>query len=90
MRLHTGEPFIGNRVFSTDRAYWQYSRELIKPLFARAQVADLATLDLHLDRMMNRIPRDGSTIGLQAVIKLMGRFCSFTPPQPADGLMKLS
>lgn len=90
MRLHTGEPFIGKRVFSTDGAYWQYSRELIKPLFARAQVADLATLDLHLDRMMNRIPRDGSTIDLQALLKLMVRFCSFTPPQPADRLMKLS
>ncbi len=90
MRLHTGEPFIGKRVFSTDGPHWQYSRELIKPLFARAQVAGLATFDLRLDRMMNRIPRDGSKIDLKALLKLMVRFCSFTPPQPADRLMKLS
>ncbi len=79
MRLHTGEPFIGKGVFSTDGAYWQYSRELIKPIFARAHVADLAALDLHLDRMMNRIPCDGSTIDLQALLKLMVCLCSFTP-----------
>lgn len=89
MRLHIGEPFIGKGVFSTDGVYWRYSRGLIKPVFARAQVADLAALDLHLDRMMNRIPRDGSTIDLQALLKLMVRLCPFTSLQPADGLMVL-
>lgn len=72
-RLHTGEPFIGRGVFSTDGPYWRYSRDLIKPMFAKAQISSFATLDIHLDRMMERIPRDGSTINLQALLKLMVR-----------------
>ena len=79
MRLHIGEPFIGKGVFSTDGAYWQYSRELIKPIFARAQVADLGALDCHVNRMMNRIPCDGSVVDLQALLKLMVCLYSFAP-----------
>lgn len=78
LRLHVGEPFIGKGVFSTDGAYWRQSRELIKPMFARAQVSDFAALDVHLSRMMDRIPTDGSTVDLQGLLKLMVRV-----PSPA-------
>ncbi|MCJ1309849.1 hypothetical protein MMC25_003510 [Agyrium rufum] len=71
MRLHLGKPFIGAGVFSTDGLYWKHSRELIRPLFARAQITDLGGLDLHLDRMMEQIPTDGSTIDLQLLLKRM-------------------
>ena len=71
MRLHVGEPLIGKGVFSTDGAYWRFSRELIKPIFARVQVADLSAIDLYLDQMLGRIPRDGTTIDIQALLKLM-------------------
>ncbi|KAL8688494.1 MAG: hypothetical protein Q9218_005613, partial [Villophora microphyllina] len=70
MRLHIGRPFIGKGVFSTDGAYWQYSRNLIKPIFARAQVSDLNTLGCHLEHMMDQIPRDGSTVDIQNLLKL--------------------
>lgn len=73
MRLHIGEPFIGKGVFSTDGAYWRHSRELIRPMFARALVSDFTALDVHLYRMMQRIPRNGSTFDLQALLKLMVR-----------------
>ena len=73
MRLHLGEPFIGKGVFSTDGAYWQQSRDLIKPMFARAQISDFTALDVHLNRMLDRIPTDGSTVDLQALLKLMVR-----------------
>ena len=73
MRLHIGEPFIGKGVFSTDGAYWQQSRELIKPMFARAQISDFTALDVHMNRMMERIPKDGSTVDLQALLKFMVR-----------------
>lgn len=79
MRLHIGEPFIGKGVFSTDGAYWRFSRQLIKPIFARAQIANLSAIDIHLDRMLSRIPRDGSTVDVQALLKLMVRY----PPPSA-------
>ena len=71
IRLGIGEPFIGRGVFSTDGAYWKHSRDLIKPMFARAQISDFAALDVHLDHLLNWIPRDGSTVDLQALLKLM-------------------
>ncbi|KAL9116138.1 MAG: hypothetical protein Q9227_000507 [Pyrenula ochraceoflavens] len=71
MRLPVGEPFIGPGVFSTDGPYWRYSRGLIKPMFAQAQISDLDALQKHLERMMERIPHDGSTVELQSLLKLM-------------------
>ena len=72
MRLHIGEPFIGRGVFSTDGAYWRHSRDLLKPMFAKAQVANFASLENHLTRMMGRIPPDGFT-DIQALLKLLVR-----------------
>ena len=66
-------PFIGKGVFSTDGAYWKHSRELIRPMFAKAQISDFAALDIHVNRMMARVPRDGSTVDLQGLLKLMVR-----------------
>ena len=89
MRLHIGEPFIGKGVFSTDGAYWRHSRELIRPMFARALVTDFTAFDVHLNRMMQRIPRNGSTFDLQALLKLMVRVLQrLTPCLSGGGLIK--
>ena len=74
IRLAVGEPFIGPGVFSTDGPYWRHSRELIKPMFARAQISDLDALQVHLDHMLEKIPRDGSTVELQSLLKMMVNF----------------
>ena len=67
IRAPPAEPLIGRGVFTTDGAYWARSRALVKPCFARAQVADLVSLEGHVDRLIELIPRDGSTIDLQAL-----------------------
>jgi hypothetical protein len=101
MRLAVGKPFIGPGVFTTDGPYWEHSRELIRPMFARAQISDLAALDVHLDRMFERLPQDGSTVDIQSLLKLMvcsspllksGMFTLADPgcrpkvPRPLDGI----
>ncbi|KAL8924228.1 MAG: hypothetical protein Q9208_004192 [Pyrenodesmia sp. 3 TL-2023] len=47
--------------------FWEHSRALIKPGFARMQIADihLSTFDRHVRRLVDLIPADGSTIDLQ-------------------------
>ena len=40
---------------------------LIRPNFTRAQVADLETFETHIQTLISKIPRDGSTIDLQAL-----------------------
>lgn len=42
-------------------------------MFARAQSSDFTALDVHMNRMMGRIPKDGSTVDLQALLKFMVR-----------------
>ncbi|EED13071.1 cytochrome P450, putative [Talaromyces stipitatus ATCC 10500] len=71
LRLPISSSFMGKGVFTTDGEYWEYSRKLLAPMFSRSQVSDLSAFDVHLDRMFERLPRDGSTVELQGLLKLM-------------------
>ncbi|KAH6678277.1 cytochrome P450 alkane hydroxylase-like protein [Halenospora varia] len=63
------QPFLGDGILTTDGALWKRSRQLVNPIFARAQVSELSTFDVHVKRMIDLIPRDGSTIDLQPLFK---------------------
>jgi cytochrome P450 len=58
-------PLLGHGIFTTDGAAWQHSRDLLRPNFTRSQVGDLATFEDHISQLINRIPKDGSTVNLQ-------------------------
>ena len=58
-------PLFGRGIFTTDGAAWHHSRELLRPNFVRAQVADLETIEGHVSHLIEAIPRDGSTVDLQ-------------------------
>lgn len=58
-------PLLGHGIFTTDGPAWQHSRELLRPNFARSQVGDLATFEIHVGHMIKAIPHDGSTVNLQ-------------------------
>lgn len=59
----------GKGILSEDGEYWQHSRALIRPTFARTQVAALELFEKHVDRLIECIPRDGSTVDLQVLFK---------------------
>lgn len=42
-------------------------KSLVRPNFTRAQVADLSTFETHIQHLISKIPRDGSTIDLQSL-----------------------
>lgn len=58
-------PLLGHGIFTLDGEAWHNSRELLRPNFARSQVGDLDTFEIHVDQLINAIPRDGSTVNLQ-------------------------
>lgn len=58
-------PLLGKGIFASDGAEWQHSRNLLRPIFARSQFADLNILKPHVDQLLARLPRDGSTVNLQ-------------------------
>ncbi|MCJ1311316.1 hypothetical protein MMC25_004987 [Agyrium rufum] len=65
LRLFVFEPFVGPGIMTTDGPRWEHARAMVKPIFARAQIADLSAYEVHLQRFMNLIPKDGSTVDLQ-------------------------
>lgn len=50
-----------------------HSETLIKPIFARAQLSDLAYLEKRVMRMIDSIPRDRSTIDLKPLLTFLVR-----------------
>ena len=57
-------PFIGNSILLVDGAEWEHSRALLRPSFSRSQIADLDTLETHVQALIDAIPKDGATLDL--------------------------
>jgi cytochrome P450 len=58
-------PLLGQGIFTMDGDFWAHSRAMIRPNFARDQVADLEAFENHIQDLWKLIPRDGSTVDLQ-------------------------
>ena len=55
---------LGEGIFTSEGQAWHQSRELLRPCFARAQVADLDMLEKHASALIQAVPRNGSMIDL--------------------------
>ncbi|CAG5144209.1 uncharacterized protein ALTATR162_LOCUS1501 [Alternaria atra] len=58
-------PLLGHGIFNADGERWANSRHLLRPNFARDQVADIEAFERHFKLMLKHIPKDGSTVDLQ-------------------------
>jgi cytochrome P450 len=58
-------PLLGHGIFNADGERWANSRQLLRPNFARDQVADIEAFERHFKLMLKHIPRDGATVDLQ-------------------------
>ncbi|KAJ6157474.1 n-alkane-inducible cytochrome P450 [Penicillium chermesinum] len=58
-------PLLGYGIFSTDGSKWEHSRAMLRPNFARNQIADIEIYERHVAALIKQIPRDGSTVDLQ-------------------------
>ncbi|KAI3392092.1 hypothetical protein diail_6198 [Diaporthe ilicicola] len=58
-------PLLGQGVFASDGDEWAHSRALLRPNFAKDQVADLRLIETHVSRLFTLLPSDGSTVDLQ-------------------------
>lgn len=64
-------PLLGDGIFTLDGAGWTHSRGMLRPQFARDQVADLDLMDGHITRLIELIPRDGSSFDIQPLFFLL-------------------
>ena len=68
VRLPAQDPFCGRGFITTDGAAWEHSRSLLRPSFNRETALDLPSLEQSLKKVIDRIPRDGSTFDLQPML----------------------
>ncbi|GLA70827.1 protein kinase alk2 [Aspergillus tubingensis] len=64
-------PLLGNGIFTLDGPGWSHARGMLRPQFTRDQVADLDLMDGHVTKMMDLIPKDGSTFDIQRLFFLL-------------------
>ncbi|KAJ4376485.1 hypothetical protein N0V83_001769 [Neocucurbitaria cava] len=64
-------PLLGHGIFNADGERWANSRHLLRPNFARDQVADLEAFERHFKLMLKHIPRDGKTVDLQELFFML-------------------
>ncbi|TGO26885.1 hypothetical protein BPAE_0051g00200 [Botrytis paeoniae] len=62
-------PFFGKGIFFMNGAEWKHARELVRPTFSKTEVSDVEIIGKHVDRLIEMIPRDGSTIDLQLPLR---------------------
>ena len=77
LRVGLSAPFIDRGILNTDGAFWSHSRALIRPTFSRAQISDFESYEKHFRQLLAIIPRDGSTIDLQPLLKRLVRHSSY-------------
>lgn len=65
-------------IFALNGKEWQHARALIRPSFTRNQIADFQCQDRHVERLLDKIPRDGT------VVELQNLFCRFTMDSATD------
>ncbi|RPB02863.1 cytochrome P450 [Choiromyces venosus 120613-1] len=59
-------PLLGDGIFTLDGAGWEHSRANLRPQFSRDQISDIEALEVHVQRLMNRLPEgDGKVADLQ-------------------------
>ena len=62
-------PLLGDGTLTVDGALWKRSREVINPIFSRSQLSELSSLKTHVQRFIDLIPGDASTIDVQPLTK---------------------
>ncbi|KAJ5241776.1 uncharacterized protein N7469_000103 [Penicillium citrinum] len=65
------DPLLGDGIFTLDGAGWSHARGMLRPQFARDQVADLSMLDDHISHLIDLIPKDRSAFDIQRLFFLL-------------------
>ena len=68
---NVGWPFLGKGITTTDGEDWRHSRGLVKPTFARSELSDIEGLSTFVDRLIERVPEDGSSFDIQPLLHKM-------------------
>ena len=74
VRLPAQFPFCGRGFITTDGTAWEHSRSLLRPSFHKGNIVDLPTFGIHVEKILDRIPKDGSMVDLQPLFYSLVRW----------------
>lgn len=57
-------PFLGDSIFTTDGTLWHDSRSLIRPMFIKDRVSDLAIFDRWTQALIDLVPAHGAPVDI--------------------------
>ncbi|KAK8006485.1 cytochrome P450 [Apiospora marii] len=60
--------FLGDSIFTTDGNLWHGSRSLIRPMFLKDRVSDLAKIERGVQAFMAQLPSSGQTVQLMGLL----------------------
>jgi cytochrome P450 len=66
LRRETTVRLLGHGIFNADGVHWARHRALIRPSFAKKQIADLSMMKRHVQHMISCIPEDGAPVDIQS------------------------
>lgn len=69
LRFHIAENLWGNGIAVADGQTWASARSIIRGSFDVVHTANLDRLEYHVQRFLDLIPRDGSTVDLLPLFK---------------------
>jgi cytochrome P450 len=64
-RRETITPAFGPNIIVAEGELWHETRSVMRPAFARKQFGDLELLDMHVSRLLEKLPRDGAEVDLK-------------------------
>lgn len=62
---------LGRGILRNVGAAWKRSRDMIKPIFFRGELADVTIINDHVQQLLGQLPRDGSTVDMQDYLQRM-------------------
>jgi cytochrome P450 len=71
MRLPAMEYFCGQGFITTDGDVWRDARKALKPSFDLHNISNMSTLKKEVDALLDKLPKDGSTVDLQPLLYVM-------------------
>lgn len=75
LRNKIAEPLLGTGLLTRDGQAWQHARGLAMSVLGKEQAADLVSLEEHFQKFLKLIPKDGTTVDLQPLLKKLVSEC---------------
>ena len=66
-------PWVGDGIIASDGPMWKMSRAMMKTPLSKSYFSNLTSLDKHIQRLLDSVPSDGTTVDMQPLFARLVR-----------------